>query len=84
MPRELIERPKMGFGVPIGEWLKGPLRDWAEDLLNPQLIEQDGYLNPIEVQRKWHEHLSGKENWEYHLWDILMLQSWLRNRTVPI
>lgn len=80
VPKHLIERPKMGFGVPIGEWLRGPLRDWAEDLLDPYAMENEGWLRSEPVQRKWREHLAGGNNWEYHLWDVLMFQAWLREQ----
>ena len=77
VPKKIIERPKMGFGIPIGTWLRGPLRDWAEFLLNATRLRQQGYLNADLIRAKWSEHLSGKRNWQYHLWDILMFQSWL-------
>jgi len=76
IPLEMIDRPKMGFGVPIDDWLRGPLKEWASDLLCEDEINKHGLLNPAPVQEKWQEHLSGKRNWQYHLWDILMLQSW--------
>lgn len=77
VPKELVERPKMGFGIPIGEWLRGPLREWAEHLLDASKLRQDGYFRADLIRQKWLEHISGVRNWQYHLWDILMFQSWL-------
>jgi asparagine synthase (glutamine-hydrolysing) len=77
VPRALIERPKMGFGVPIGDWLKGPLRDWAEALLDESRLEREGYLRPAPIRRMWQSHLAGAIGNEHRLWTVLMFQSWL-------
>lgn len=77
VPPRLIERPKMGFGIPVGEWLRGPLRDWAESLLDEGRLKREGLLNPEPVRRKWEEHLRGVRNWQYYIWDVLMFQGWL-------
>jgi asparagine synthase (glutamine-hydrolysing) len=76
VPPELIERPKMGFGIPLGEWLRGPLRDWAESLLGEQRLREGGLLDAGVVRRYWQDHLDGRRNWQYLLWDVLMLEAW--------
>ena len=77
VPRELIERPKAGFAMPIGQWLRGPLRPWASDLLSPELIRRQGYLRPEPIQKLWRDHLEGHADHTPRLWAVLMWQAWL-------
>lgn len=76
VPESLFERPKAGFGIPIGDWLKGDLRDWAEELLEPKALEADGLLNAQPIRAAWQEHLSGRKNNEAKLWAVLMYRGW--------
>ncbi|NIU05466.1 MAG: asparagine synthase, partial [Gammaproteobacteria bacterium] len=78
VPRALVQRPKMGFGVPIASWLRGPLRDWAEDLLSESSLREMDLFDPVPVRNKWAEHLSGRRNWQYQLWCVLTAQAWSR------
>lgn len=78
VPRHLIERPKAGFGIPVGEWLKGPLRPWAEDLLDPTRLRAEGFFQPAPIEQAWREHLGGRHDWTHRLWSVLMFQDWLR------
>jgi len=77
VPRALLDRPKQGFGVPIDSWLRGPLRQWAGDLLSPERLRREGFLAAEPIATKWAEHLGGGRNWQYHLWDVLMFEAWL-------
>jgi asparagine synthase (glutamine-hydrolysing) len=76
VPTRLIERPKMGFGIPLEDWLRGPLRDWAEGLLNPRRLRSEGFFRPEPIRECWAEHLSGQRNRQGHVWNVLMFQAW--------
>lgn len=76
VPQALIDRPKAGFGIPIDSWLRGPLREWAEALLDESRLRREGFFAPAPIRKVWDEHLSGRRNWQYHLWSVLMFQVW--------
>jgi asparagine synthase (glutamine-hydrolysing) len=84
VPRGLVDRPKTGFGAPIGEWLRGPLREWAEDLIETTRLRQEGFFEPRVIREKWQEHLSSRRDWSPGLWHVLMFQAWLdKQRIAP-
>jgi len=76
VPPELVDRPKMGFGIPLGEWIRGPLRDWAEALLDEQRLREAGFVDAAVVRGAWAQHLAGTHNWQYLLWDVLTFEAW--------
>lgn len=76
VPEHLVERPKMGFGIPLGEWLSGPLKDWVDHLLDERRLREAGLVDPVVVRRYWNEHRAGTRNWQFLLWDVLMLEAW--------
>jgi asparagine synthase (glutamine-hydrolysing) len=82
VPRELVDRPKRGFAAPIAGWLRGPLRDWAEDLLEAGRLRREGFFDSREVREKWREHLAGVRDWSAGLWHVLMFQAWLEQSRV--
>lgn len=79
VPKDLIERPKMGFGVPVADWLRGPLKEWAEELLGESRLRSQGFFYPEVVRQMWSEHLMGAHNWQSQLWAVLMFQAWLED-----
>ncbi|MEM0962266.1 MAG: asparagine synthase (glutamine-hydrolyzing) [Bacteroidota bacterium] len=82
VPSALIERPKTGFGIPLGTWLRGPLRDWAESLLNEKRLREAGYFRPDPIRTAWAQHLAGTHAWEHQLWTILLFQAWLERQQI--
>jgi asparagine synthase (glutamine-hydrolysing) len=83
VPRNLIDRPKAGFDLPIGAWLRGPMRDWGEDLLSKSALESSGIFDADRIRAKWAEHLSGSRDWTSALWRVLMFQSWIEENHAP-
>jgi asparagine synthase (glutamine-hydrolysing) len=84
VPKELVERPKQGFGVPIHEWLRGPMHPWAEELLSESRLKNEGFFSPAPIRQKWSEHLSGRRNWQAQMWGVLMFQAWLEEHKTLI
>jgi asparagine synthase (glutamine-hydrolysing) len=80
VPPEIIDRPKMGFGVPVDEWMRGPLREWAEDLLNESELKNQGLLDPKPIRARWQQHVKGQHNWRDSLWPVLMFQACAREK----
>jgi asparagine synthase (glutamine-hydrolysing) len=83
VPPELVERPKMGFGVPIDDWMRGPLREWAESLLDERRIRAEGFLDAAPIAERWRAHLAGQGDWQHYLWTVLMFQAWAEARSAP-
>lgn len=80
VPPELFERPKMGFGIPLDDWLRGPLREWAGDLLNEERLQRDGFFHPEPIRRAWDDHQRGRASYGFRLWSVLMFQAWLEHQ----
>jgi asparagine synthase (glutamine-hydrolysing) len=83
VPRALIERPKSGFDVPVGDWLRGPLRSWAEALLSESRLRREGFFEPAVIRQRWDQHLSGRRDWQQALWNVLIFQAWLEAEREP-
>jgi len=84
VPNSLTDQPKMGFSIPVDEWLKGSLKDWGADLISKNSIDRVGVFDYSEIQRRWHEHQTNTKNWQHHLWDVLMLQDWALKNEVAV
>jgi len=82
VPKSLVERPKSGFAIPLGTWLRGPLRPWAEELLTEERLSAGGLLNAAPIRARWQEHLEGRRNWHASLWTVLMFQAWREKRGI--
>ena len=82
IPRNLFERPKAGFGIPLGEWLRGPLKDWAGDLLSPAIIKKSGYLNEEKISSLWTEHINSNVDNSSKLWPLIIWQAWLEENSI--
>jgi asparagine synthase (glutamine-hydrolysing) len=80
MPERMIDRPKCGFGIPLGDWLRGSLRDWADELLSERRLRSEGYFWPQPIRTMWQQHLRGNGAWEFRLWNVLMFETWLEER----
>ena len=83
VPRELIERPKAGFGIPLGAWLRGPLQEWAEDVAERGAPAEGGVSQSLPIRRAWAQHKAGTHAWEHQLWAVLMFQAWLEKVSAP-
>jgi asparagine synthase (glutamine-hydrolysing) len=84
VPPALVDRPKAGFAIPLHNWVRGPLREWAEELISERRLREEGLFRPAPIRRKWREHLSGTRNWIAPLWGVLMFQSWNEQRRRPV